>query len=140
MTIKILQINAMRSQIVMAEVEKYSEEKDIDIVLMQEPYTRKGKVRGVRMRKQIIVGEDTPGGIIIINNPEIITLKIEQCCSKNISTRQIETMEGELYLVSAYFQYAESINKCVEDLKQAIDKLPNNHLIIGVDSSARSET
>lgn len=67
--LRIAQINAGRGEIATQEIRKVSEELKLDIICIQEPYTRGGAVPGLPVKvRQIHRGEKPMASTIIFNN------------------------------------------------------------------------
>lgn len=114
--LKILQINAQRSKTVTAEIRKTVEVKNIDILLLQEPYTYKGKVKGYGTTNARILQNYehlNSKAAIIIYNETVVATQLNQIRSEHIAGAHMKTQEGEFYLISIYCQYSHGIEEYI---------------------------
>lgn len=102
MTIKIVQINAQRSIKVANELRKTVEEKNIDVLILQEPYLYKKQVKGYSpLTAKIVQNNDDKESkaAIIIYNKEITVTQLEQYKSEHIVCAHLKTNEESIYIV-----------------------------------------
>jgi len=85
MGLRILQINAKNSKNVAADLRALALGKNIDIILLQEPYTYKGKVKGYGLANRVLqcTEAEVPKSAIIILNTEIEVTQISQFTSSH---------------------------------------------------------
>ena len=124
--IRFIQHNCSNSGLVMDELRKITEEEEIDILCLQEPYTINSTVPGFPVTcRQITNGPNPMVAIIVLNNEYVITKLIQFCDQHQIS---IEIKYGSLQfvLVSQYFQYREEIEIHIEKLVN-ISRFCNNN-------------
>lgn len=131
MTIRILQINAQRSLKVANELRKITEEKKIDILVLQEPYLYKRQVKGYSSMKDKIVqnyeNQDSKAAIIIYNRNIVVT-QLEQFKNEHIVCAHLKSEQGSFYIVSVYCQYSHDVDRYLKELELIISELGKNKL------------
>jgi len=79
---------------------------------------------------------------IIINNPDIDILQLNVEDSSHVIAVQVITDFGEFYLISAYFQFSQSVEPYLEVLDRCVGNIRNNNVndqvIIAADVNASS--
>ena len=78
MNIKIAQLNQQHSKLALHEIRRIAEERQLDIICLQEPYTRNGKIPFMPITAQIVTQGPNPMSGVIILNREIKVTKISQ--------------------------------------------------------------
>lgn len=141
MELKIVQINAQRSRTVAAEIRKIVEERKIDILLIQEPYTYKGKVKGygsINVRVLQNAEHLSSKAAIVIYNETITVTQIEQIRDEHIICAHLKTQEGDFYVTSIYCQYSHGIEEYLQRLEDVMDMCRGSKMIIAGDVNAKS--
>ena len=137
-TIKIGQLNANGSETVMDQISRYAEENELDLLCLQEPYTRKGKIVAMPKSAQIVTQGKSPKSAVIVFNKQIKTTKITQLSDEWTICVEIKTATMSSYIVSSYFQYRHEINPYINKLKEICTLLGEENLIITADANAKS--
>lgn len=87
--LKIGQINAGRGKHAMAEIRQVIENYELDVICIQEPYVRYGKLGSIPTQARQIFSGDSPSAAIVITNPEITVTRISQGMHTNITTVEV---------------------------------------------------
>ena len=137
--IKLCQLNARHARKVTPEICQKAVEERIDILLLQEPYHREGKIIGFGSDAKIAykLGTD-PWAAIVILNPNICTLQLTQLCSTHFAVIEITVDQESIYLVSGYFQRRDEIEVHHKSLDKILTKLRGKKVIMSIDSNANS--
>ena len=147
--LKIIQINAARSQIVNDELLHYSTINKIDIILIQEPYTRNHKLVGLEInpfrvichKGQYIKGREsiTTWTAIVVLNPKLEIVALQQYMNKHFAIANIGINGTNVVLISAYFQFREPTIRFTTELTNIIEKIGlDKSIIICADVNAFS--
>lgn len=140
-TLKLLQLNMQRSSTVANEVAVLLADGGTDVVLAQEPYVTRGRVRGLGARTTIIADEGegkNAQAAIVCRTACVTVLRIAQLCDSHMVTTQIKCRYGEVYLVTIYFQYAWRVDSGINRIERVLDKLRGRPIIIAADTNAVS--
>jgi len=141
--IRIAQHNMQGAKVVGLEIRECVDRHNIDILCMQEPYTFKGRVGGMRITERIVMGcaEDCKTAISI-HNENIDVVKLTQFCDSHCTCVEIQSNVGSFYLINIYAQYSEQIEQHLDKIEQIITDLGTNQshkkIIITGDFNARS--
>jgi len=145
MDLTILQLNVQGSKEVAGDLRKRMENR-ADIMVLQEPYSLVGRVKGYAgLRGRVFQPRVfAPKAAIIINNPELDVLQLDLGNSSHVVAVQITAKAHEFYLVSVYFQFSHSVEPYLTILDDCIAKIRNNNakneIIICADVNAQSAT
>ncbi|XP_023231123.1 uncharacterized protein LOC111631155 [Centruroides sculpturatus] len=137
-TINIIQINTQKSKAACSQLIQTANERNIDIIGIQEPYYIKNKiVRSGRWR--VITGNTNtrPKSGIIVCNPNIDIAKIHHLCSDKITTAIIQ-LTKPVILICAYLSPEEDDEECIRDLSNVLRKIKNKNMIIIGDLNGKS--
>lgn len=121
--ISIVQHNAGRGAIVSDQLLHYCIQNGIDVLMIQEPYTRNGRLVGLDttpLRCQVCPGTTRAGNnvtvhgaAIVVINPRIKALARDDLCKENVSVVSLDNGEsGQLTLITAYFKYRVATHSC----------------------------
>lgn len=118
-------------------------ERDLDFLLIQEPYSINGTVKGFGLStSNTVLGkqdlENRPmAGIVCKSSKE--PLHLLQHCTKHFTVCKIKIPTGYLNLVSGYFQCAERIDPFLQHLLSILNDLQGEEVLISIDSNAHSQ-
>jgi len=136
--IKMIQINAARSKHVMHQIENLLVRNSIDICLIQEPATDgNGKYLLDRHAFRVIASGYQPKAAIIVVNPYVGVLALNQLSSPHFAAGVITIGTLRLTLISAYFQFSEPTQSYADALESTLDEVSSGVLICA-DVNARS--
>jgi len=143
MELKIAQINAQRFAAVAADLRTALVNSGIDIVCIQEPYSIDGRVKSYGSRIRVFQpNTNVLMAAILVNSPDLDVLQLS-LESSHIIALQITFMFKKFYFISVYFQFSDSVEPYLTQLK-AIDKIKqnssDNKIIIITDVNALSTT
>lgn len=137
--IKIAQLNAMRSKLVLEEIKRITDEEQFDVVCLQEPYTKNGTVPGMPQHARIIVQGEKPAAAIIIFTRDITVVKINQLCDEHMICVEIITPKISIILANLYFQFREEIEPYLHRIQKVYNTYNNRPIIFMMDANAKSE-
>lgn len=124
-----------------AEIRDIADDKNIQVVAVQEPYTVKGKVASFGSRAKTVSGEkkgETAWSAIVVFDPNLVVMRVEQFCDSHIVCAQIDDGRTMFYLVSGYFQYSKPIEPYLEKIGRTIKQLHEQKVVISADANAKS--
>jgi len=137
-SIKVFQINAARSKLVMHQLDRLLESKAADICLIQEPAT---DGRGVylldRLPYKVIANGSAPKAAIVIANLAINDLGLRQLSTPHNAVAAITVGDTRVTVISSYFQFSEPTQTSIAALESILDDVTGGVLVCG-DVNARS--
>jgi len=146
--IRIAQVNMARTAIANEDLLYYAGENNIDLALIQEPYTRYGRLVGLEASPNRIIlspGIKQRGGnnilhgaAIVVFNPAISVLARNDLTCDNFSVATITKEDKEINVISAYFKYRVPTETLANTLQDIIRKCKGN-IILGADINAFSK-
>lgn len=141
-SIKIGQLNLRNSKAAGDEARKLMADFEIDVLLVQEPFSVNGAVRCFGLSSSYLtVGNQADGErpmAAIVCDPEIDPLELMQFKTRHLTTVEINTPIGQIFLVSGYFQCRDPIGVYLDHLDFVLNTLRGKQVIIGVDANAKS--
>ena len=115
--LKIAQLNARRSRKVTPEIRQAAVESGIDILLLQEPYTRSQRIEGFGIGTRIVKCDNVvPWAAIAILNSVITALKLTHLCTSHFAIAEVDCAGSSLYIASGYFQLSHPIEDHLNNL------------------------
>lgn len=138
MVIKILQINAQRSIAVAADL-KCKTQSNIDVMVLQEPYSLKGKVKGYASVDARVIQpiSECPQVAIIVLNKDIDVMRIMS--TSHVISVCLTVESGDYYIIAAYMQFSDEVEPYLTELENMINKIgANKRIIICADCNSHS--
>ena len=108
--IRVAQLNAQRSVTVLQELRKLIEEMKLDVLCLQEPYSRSGSIPHLPVTARVIKEGEMPMAVIVVLNKQIKVLRISQLCNSHSICLEINYYGKMWILVNSYFQYGEDLD------------------------------
>lgn len=140
--LKFGQLNLRNSKAAGDEARKLMADFEMDILLVQEPFSVNGAVRCFGLSSSYLtVGNQADGErpmAAIVCDPESDPLELMQFKSRHLTTVEINTPIGQIYIVSGYFQCRVPIAVYLDHLDLVLNTLRGKQVIIGVDANAKS--
>ncbi len=138
--IKCLQINLQRCKAATAHLMKYIENKNIDILLIQEPYFAKGKVCGFSSKYRIYYCESAERAktAIIVINDLLQVVYIKTFIKDYLTVISVKFRNKLYYMFSLYCSPEQDLNRELQFLKSALIALKPQNVVISIDSNAKS--
>lgn len=142
--LRILQININKSCETTSALLQHCKEKEIDILMIQEPNIRGGRVRGIpESIRKVYQGSNTKVVTAILNK-DIQLLNMESINSENMTTIEITHKQKRIYIINLYIP-PESNNREIFDsimgkIETNINKFQkkNKNIIIGGDVNSKT--
>ncbi|KAG5895241.1 hypothetical protein JTB14_003455 [Gonioctena quinquepunctata] len=103
----------MRSAAVGHEIRKVAEEKKLDMICLQEPYTRNGKMNNMPITAQIQSMGQNPMAVTVLFNKNYRLLLLTQFSDEHCVCVELLTNIGEFIIVNIYCQFNEGIEEYV---------------------------
>lgn len=138
MTLKILQINAMRSSFVMAELRKRAEEMEADLLCIQEPYMKNGKLAHFPPDFRYVFGSPNAKSIIVVINNSLTINKISELCSEHSASIAFRYKSSEWILTNIYAQYSDHVEPYIQIIKEAESYAHGKSLLTTADINSKS--
>ena len=139
--IKIMQINAGRAAKTNAEIRYHVDRDDIQIAMIQEPYTVRGQISSYGGQARVITGAKDgarPWSTIIVFDCALTIMKLSQYCDTHIVCIQVERVGFSFYVVSAYFQFSTPIQPYLQRIREIAHGLRGQKIIFCMDANAKS--
>lgn len=147
-TLNIVQINMGRCAIANDQLLSYCVHKDIDLVLIQEPYVRHNRLIGFEspsIRYHLSApsyrhGNNSKiyGAAIAILNSSLRCMVRNELCNENMVVIAIEADPNvRITAISSYFKFRIPTAVHINNLKHTLEKL-DGEIIIGMDANASS--
>ena len=133
---RIGQLNAQRSATVLIVCRKLTEELDIDILCLQEPYSRFGSIPHMPHQAQVICGENQLMAAIIILNKEYKVVKISQFCDTHNVCAEVTTRFGTYILFNSYCQF--SLDLDLNKFREVCETFSDTSVILMADINSKS--
>lgn len=134
--IKVIQVNLRSSWSVTLELIEYIRRNDIDIALLQEPYSKIATQKSHFTEYQLVAHKSLVKACILVKN------NLDILCDQNIQLEHhtlCYVKQINSFVVSSYFQSKDSTERHTTLLTEMIDKIETNaDIIIGMDSNAHS--
>lgn len=131
--ITFMQINAGRGAKIGAEIRNIAELRKIQVVVIQEPYTIKGRVVSFGGSARVISGArkgKTAWAAVVVFDPAIVVMKVQQFSDSHIVCAQLDNSKTTTYLISGYFQYSHPIGTYLERIGRIVRQLSGQKIII----------
>ena len=136
--VRVAQINAMRSRLVMHELRRLADEMRLDIICIQEPYSVRGRIPFQPATARIVACGEEPMAAVVIYNKDITTTKLRQFCHSHAVCVQIGAPGGSWYIMNQYFQYSDEIEEHTMHLRRVANELGNRRVVDTLDANAHS--
>ena len=137
--IKIGQINTRHCATAMKEVNKLVAELQLDIICLQEPYSRRGKIPYFPPNFQIASTGEHPMSAIIVANRNIHSTLVTQFSDEWATCLEIKSFIGTFILVSLYFQYRDrDIQPYLNRIRLICNAYRSKRIILTADANAKS--
>ncbi|GBM97477.1 hypothetical protein AVEN_103889-1 [Araneus ventricosus] len=133
--LRILQINLGKGKVATANLPKEAKTHKIDLILVQEPYSKDGKILGIRKSWKQWLSANGTAGIISLpsaNAPIFLGTK------ENAVAIKIQTSIGPLSIISGYSSPYSDIQYTIQYISQFITSLTQESVLIGADMNAHS--
>lgn len=137
---KLLQVNAQRSRLVMAQLRKQFDDSNIDILAIQEPYCVGGRITGFGGLRVVSSDNAQCMSAIVVRNREVTVVKIESLTDMHGVCVAIEGSHGIFYVISLYCQSCLAMEPFAQYIQRASETLRGNRMVVCMDSNAKSET
>ncbi|GBM36769.1 hypothetical protein AVEN_273806-1 [Araneus ventricosus] len=129
------QINLGKGKVATANLPKEAKTHKIDVILVQELYSKGGKILGIPKSRNRWLSENGKAGIISLpsaNTPVFPGTK------ENAVAIKIHTSIGSLSIISGYSSPYSDIQDTIQDISQFITSLTQESVLIGADMNAHS--
>lgn len=139
MACRIAQWNLGRGRVATEEAVRRSIEEKIDVLLMQEPYTRDRKV-GIAGRRVYYDGrgrEDVWSAVLVLNDDIGAVMDVQETDGTCVSVR-LEIKEFFFHVVSVYCRPSEPIDGQLVKVASILRRKGNKNVLFGGDFNARS--
>ena len=137
--LKVGQVNAMRSASVLHELRKMAEELDLDVLCVQEPYTRGGSIPGMPVTSRICTIGEQPMAAIITFNPTVTAVVIRHLSDSHCVCMEITKGRERWIVANLYFQFADDIEPYLRQITDIANTNEQSQIIITADANAKSE-
>ena len=134
-----MQINLQHSRVATANLMQLTEEENIDILSIQEPYIIQNQVTGIPHKYTIYTIPNTRSrAAIVITNKQIDAILLKQLSEADAVVAEV-TINGEkLVLASMYFDIERQIEIDLAKIDNILQHANGKGVILTIDSNARS--
>lgn len=140
--LRIMQVNLGRGKIATAEAIQLAHKNKVPIMLVQEPYTYCYQVSTFgKYSNQILTGNrenETPWACIVLFNREYHATILSDVSTSHCVCAYISGPSGGFYVISAYLQYSLPVEVVLQQVHNALRKVGNARVVIGMDANAIS--
>lgn len=140
--IRMGQVNLQNSKRATAHARKLMEDKGLDFLLVQEPYSKNGKIVGMGVSNNII-GNRTDGERVyaaIVSTNNFSPLILHQYNTTHFAVAQVNLGNKEVYMISAYYQFGHQIEEYIDHTTAILSDLRGKKVIFAADINAKSRT
>jgi hypothetical protein len=131
------QLNAGKGRAITAELIRTVREMDVDLVLVQEPYSY-GPNLGFSGGRVMHHGLGSMA-CIFVANPTLVVLHLAHLSSELFAVAEVSDRSGNsIVVVSSYFKFSVNILKCVEQLGKILVACRGKQIIVGADVNVQS--
>ncbi|GBM98657.1 hypothetical protein AVEN_273136-1 [Araneus ventricosus] len=133
--LRILQIYLGKGKVATANLPKEAKTHKIDLILVQEPYSKGAKILGIPKSWNQWLSENGKAGKISLpsaNTPIFLGIK------ENAVAIKIQTSIGPLSIISGYSSPYSDIQNTIQDISQFITSLTQESVLIGAYMNAHS--
>lgn len=131
------QINLQRSRLATLEALRVMTDLQIDIMLIQEQYTRLGKTP-INYPGAVLEIGTAPGAGVLVNTSVISPLLLAGLSNEYQTCVSLNFGNTEITLISVYFKYGNPVGPHILSLTRALNALKGRNIVIGGDFNARS--
>lgn len=136
---RMIQINLGRRKICTEEIFKYGEGTNTDIILMQEPYVRDGRLPAQRVRQFYKAEEGMVWAAVAVVNQKYRAMLVEERSSCDVAVVKVETDKGfDFTVVSAYCKADKSMQAYLMKFELVLRDSSARNVIFGMDANAKS--
>lgn len=75
----------------------------------------------------------------IVCEPDVDPLELVQFKTRHLTTVEINTPIGQIYIISGYFQFRDPIEIYLNHLDMVLNELRGDQVMIGVAATAKSQ-
>lgn len=134
-SINILQLNARHTKRCHDFIQMYLKDKDIDIMIIQEPYLTNNKLAGYPYGSKLFQScVNNPRAGVIICNPNIDGCLLNQFTDRDFVTVEITYKSNKCIIVSGYFDIEVDLK-----VLNVINSYTESRIILGIDTNCRSK-
>jgi len=137
-SVKIGQLNLGRSKAATLEARRLMSDYQLDILLLQEPYSFRGRVCGLGGDIITISKGGNPMAAVVIACSAGRVMLLDHLSSEHLVCVEFSGVGFSFYLVSQYFQHADPIDTHLAKLADVLRGLPDCRVVVGADINARS--
>lgn len=140
--LRVGQINLGRSRLAMDEIRKIAREEGMDVLMIQEPYSVRGKIQGFGVNEKVVAVGNQPMAAIVVFAEEVDCVVLDEHTNSHcVFVEIVKRGVGRVILVAAYFQYGEPIEGHLDWLEQGLRGLGAGieQVLIGADVNGKSE-
>lgn len=122
----------------MQEIRRVAEEDSVDILCLQEPYTKEGKILNLPSTAQVVATGVPAKAAIVVLNRAYRVISVPHLCDTHTQLVEVLTQQGSFFIINAYFQYADRIEPYMNWFREAVGFTRGAKLICTMDANARS--
>lgn len=134
--VRVRHMNLQRSMVSLSEFENIARNRKLDVALIQEPYTRQGKVPSMGGFRMYYLSD--PAAMVVVVNERVEALFIREPSSRHDVCVKLIFGKTECYVISSYFQYREDIGPHLQEWDRIINGIGTAAYVLAGDVNALS--
>jgi exonuclease III len=136
-----LQLNLQHSRLATDNLNKITEDENIDILCIQEPYEIRNKIVGLSRRLKIFTaGEGKHRAAILVNNKLLDTILLKQLSDEDAVVIELILDNKKAIIASMYSDITQNIDIDLRKIEEIIQHAHDAGILIVMDSNARSSS
>lgn len=135
-----MQLNIDRGKDKSLELRQEIIDKDISVILLQEPYQYKGGIKGFGLKTRVITGDkEEPWAAVVVLDDQVGAMRVDNLSNSHCVVVELLLPRREkIYVVSMYCQFSEGMERYIYMIERIGNILKGERVIIGMDSNAHS--
>lgn len=135
--LRVGQLNVQRSSVCLDDLRMIVRDRRLDVVLLQEPYSRQGRLPHLGSWRLYYVPERPMAAVAVVNE-RVEVLFIREVSTSHHVCLKIVYGDEEMYLVSSYFQYSEEMEPHIRKWEECVTVLGHAAFVLAGDVNAKS--
>jgi hypothetical protein len=137
---RVVQVNIDRGKGLTLELRDSLRDKGIGVLLIQEPYHYKGKLRGFGLGARVFTGGGTPWAAVVVLDDGLGAMRVDELSNSHCVVVELLLPGRErVYVASLYCQFSEDPGRFLDMISRIRQRLRGSRIVLGVDANAHSQ-
>lgn len=140
--VRVWQYNCNKDKSVLLDLQKHLDRGDVDVVLIQEPYSYLGMTRGLSTQYRMYEGfqYDDRGtrAVVVVCNRQLDAAAVEELRTTVGVCVRLKGWFGVIHVVSLYYNHRQQIEEQISFLNRVLRHVRGGRLLVGMDANAIS--